>query len=577
MSSENGYFRIRLSSSIKLPFLSTTIPRLAEPDRWLRFLNELWPNEPAAIKVLGEWFGYVISGRTDLHKILLMVGPTRGGKGAIARVLSALVGRKNVAGPTLNSLGGEFGLAPLIGKPLAIISDARFAGKDASVVVERLLSISGEDTLTVNRKYREQWTGKLPSRLHVLSNELPKLGDASTAIVGRIVLLLLSHSWLGREDHELEPALHAQLTGILNWALAGLHRLTVDNKNAFTRVASADEAIIEMRDLASPVAAFVREKCETGSNKEVPVDTLYAAYVCWAEDNGHAKTSKQTFGRNLRAVVPGVKVERPRDEDDRDSASTPASVSPSPRPDGAPGCVPAVRMVRGPTQSSTEPNIRAAPAHQREYPRCPLTTPGFHAVVNITSEICADHADQRHAPNPLHLKTPPANDHPTPEKPHVKNLGLRPNIRHQHLRETSRIAAVAGHIGRPTLNIIKGLAHLSPNTPDFIRNDVALAANFDHTNGMQSIADITAGSRDQRVKIKPRSRPERRNTTADRTRRGASECCSRNFIARIDNCFLDPTVVAAARRAAEPVALGEALRAKAIRGESGRFGQYDQD
>lgn len=292
-------------------------PKAPEPDRWLRFMKELWPNEFAAIQVLGEWFGYVISGRTDLHKILLTVGPTRGGKGVIARVLTTLVGRKNVAGPTLNSLGGEFGLAPLIAKTLAIISDARFAGKDASVVVERLLSISGEDTLTVNRKYREQWTGKLPSRLHILSNELPKLGDASTAIVGRIVLLLLSHSWLGREDHELEPALHTQLSGILNWALEGLHRLTVDNKNTFTRAPSADEAIIAMRDLASPVAAFVREKCRVNPNSDVLVDALYAAYRRWAEDNGHVRSAKSTFGRDLRAAVPSIKVERPRDGDAR--------------------------------------------------------------------------------------------------------------------------------------------------------------------------------------------------------------------------------------------------------------------
>jgi putative DNA primase/helicase len=139
------------------------------PRRWLQFLNELWPNEPEAIEVLAQWFGYVVSGRTDLHKILLVVGPTRGGKGAIARILAALIGRHYVPGPTLNSLSGEFGLAPLIGKPLAIISDARFAGRDASVVVERLLSISGEDVLTVNRKCREQWTGKLPTRLHVIS------------------------------------------------------------------------------------------------------------------------------------------------------------------------------------------------------------------------------------------------------------------------------------------------------------------------------------------------------------------------------------------------------------------------
>src|SRR5262245_52563962 len=101
-------------------------PRASDPAQWLAFLDALWPHEPEAIDLLGEWFGYVVSGRLDLHKILLMVGPTRGGKGVIARVLTALLDRHNVAGPTLNSLGGDFGLAPLIGKPLAIISDARF-------------------------------------------------------------------------------------------------------------------------------------------------------------------------------------------------------------------------------------------------------------------------------------------------------------------------------------------------------------------------------------------------------------------------------------------------------------------
>ena len=173
-------------------------PAAAKPQRWLGFLNALWPAEPNAIDALAEWFGYVISGRLDLHKILLMVGPTRGGKGAIARVLTALIGRENVAGPTLNSLGGDFGLAPLLGKALAVISDARFAGRNGAVVVERLLSISGEDTLTVNRKYRDQWTGRLPCRLHIISNELPQLGDASQAVIGRIVLLLVSQSWSAR-------------------------------------------------------------------------------------------------------------------------------------------------------------------------------------------------------------------------------------------------------------------------------------------------------------------------------------------------------------------------------------------
>ena len=288
-------------------------PDSLEPTRWLKFLSELWPGEPDPIKLLGEWFGYVISGRLDLQKIFLHVGPTRGGKGVIARILTALIGRPNVAGPTLNSLGGDFGLAPLIGKPLAVISDARFAGRDSSTVIERLLSISGEDTLTVNRKYRDQWTGKLPCRIHVISNELPKLGDASTAIIGRILLLLTTRSWLGKEDHDLEPALQAEMTGVLNWSLNGLARLT-NNGGRFTRLPSADEAVIAMRDLASPVAAFVRERCRTDAAREITVEELYVAYRSWCEDNGHVKATKQNFGRDLRAAVPSVRVIRPREE-----------------------------------------------------------------------------------------------------------------------------------------------------------------------------------------------------------------------------------------------------------------------
>jgi putative DNA primase/helicase len=280
------------------------------PHKWLAFLDELWPQEPFAINVLSEWFGYIVSGRLDLHKILLMVGPTRGGKGLIARVLSAMIGKRNVCGPTLNSLGGDFGLAPLIGKSLAVISDARFVGKN-SVVVERLLSISGEDTLTVNIKYREQWNGKLPCRLHVISNELPRLGDASAAVVGRIVLLPLSRSWLGKENHGLESELCAELPGILNWALAGLERLTFTNSNRFTRLPSAEEAIVAMRDLSSPVGAFVRERCEISAEKQIETNVLYEAYRVWCATNEYPKAPKHVFGRDLRAAVSSIRLTQP--------------------------------------------------------------------------------------------------------------------------------------------------------------------------------------------------------------------------------------------------------------------------
>src|SRR5262249_30445448 len=141
---------------------------------------------------------------------LLIVGPKRGGKGTIGRVATALVGRANVCAPTLASLERNFGLAPLIGKQLAIISDARLGSRaDQQVIAERLLSISGEDSLTIDRKFLPSWTGQLATRFMILTNELPRIADASGALASRFVVLTLKRSFYGVEDLRLTDRLLA--------------------------------------------------------------------------------------------------------------------------------------------------------------------------------------------------------------------------------------------------------------------------------------------------------------------------------------------------------------------------------
>ena len=176
-------------------------PRAPKPLRWLQFLDQLWFGDDESQDALGEWFGYVLSNATDLQKMFLLVGPKRSGKGTIARVLTGLLGAHNTAAPTLAALTQNFGLQPLIGKPLAIISDARLgASADSMIAVERLLSISGEDTLTIDRKYREPWTGRLPTRFMILTNELPRFTDSSGALASRFVVSILPTSFYGREN-----------------------------------------------------------------------------------------------------------------------------------------------------------------------------------------------------------------------------------------------------------------------------------------------------------------------------------------------------------------------------------------
>lgn len=288
-------------------------PDAPTPQRWLTFLKELWDDDQQSIDCLQDIFGYVISGDTSLQKMFLLVGPRRSGKGTIARILTELVGRDHVVGSTLASLGSNFGLAPLVDASVTFIGDARLPKKgDNSIITERMLAISGEDTLTVDRKYRPHWTGKLPARIFVLSNELPRLDDVSGALASRFIILTLTRSFYGRENRRLFDELREELPGILNWALDGLDRL--DRADRFVQPESSAEQIRELEDLSSPVGAFIRDCCQTGPDHEVKADKLYEAWRDWNDDQGYRNVSTvQTFGRDLRAAVPALTVTRPRD------------------------------------------------------------------------------------------------------------------------------------------------------------------------------------------------------------------------------------------------------------------------
>jgi putative DNA primase/helicase len=292
-----------------LPFVYD--PGARKPRRWLRFLAELWPDDVETRKTLQEVMGYVLAGGTEQQKLFLLVGPKRTGKGTILRVLSALLGLENVAGPTLSSLAMNFGLAPLVGKPLAAISDARLGSRsDALIAVERLLSISGEDAITVDRKYKDAWTGRLPTRFVLLTNELPQFTDASGALASRFIILTFQNSFYGRENPRLTNELLKEAPAIFNWALEGLDRLS--KRAHFVQPRASRAAMQHLEDLASPVQAFLREVCTLDSDATVLKDDLWQAWKTWAEDAGVKKGTKDVLIRDLRAAQPQVRSTRPR-------------------------------------------------------------------------------------------------------------------------------------------------------------------------------------------------------------------------------------------------------------------------
>jgi len=293
------------------------IPDAPEPAEWLSFLDTLWPDDRESIETLQEIFGYCLTADTRLQKIFLLYGPPRSGKGTIARILAHLLGMANVCAPTLAGLATNFGLWSLIGKLLAIVSDARLSGRtDQAIIVERLLSISGEDCITVDRKHLPPLTLKLPTRILILTNELPRLNDASGALANRFITLALEQSFLGREDIGLTDRLMGELSSILLWAIAGWKRLR--QRGHFVQPTTGRDAMEEMNELSSPVAAFVRDWCEVRPGAAIGAKELFDSWRAWCAEQGKDQAGNaQVFGRDLRSAFPAIGMRRLNDGGER--------------------------------------------------------------------------------------------------------------------------------------------------------------------------------------------------------------------------------------------------------------------
>ena len=288
-------------------------PDAPEPMEWLRFLNQVFGDDQEAIDLLQEWCGYILTGDTSQQKILAMIGPRRAGKGTISRVMNMLVGERNVIGPTLSSMASPFGLQPFLGKYLATFADARLSGRaDLAIVTERLLAIAGEDAQTVDCKHQPSVTTVLKTRLVYISNEMPRLSDASNALAGRFLILRFTKTFYDREDHGLFARVEAERSGIMNWAMAGLLRLR--HRGRFVQPASGKELAREMEELSSPISAFIKDRCITDSTDQtckVRCSDLFTAWCQWCTEQGKDHPGDaQNFARQLRAALPELQTKQ---------------------------------------------------------------------------------------------------------------------------------------------------------------------------------------------------------------------------------------------------------------------------
>ncbi len=286
----------------------------AECPTWFETLDQLFDGDVERVNLLSEWFGYCLTDDTRHHAIMLMEGPPRSGKGTTLRALERVAGPDNCVAPRLSALGERFGLWSLIGKRVAICPDAHLGHGDRAMgVLEVLKSVSGEDSIDIDRKNLPPITTRLRTRFVLAVNELPRFGDNANALESRVLILPFRQSFVGREDRQLDEKLEPESPGIFRWSLEGLARLRKQGR--FTQPRASADIMAEFATLTSPIRAFVEDRCIIDPAASVDRDELWAAWCLWCKASGHLEGSRNLLGTRLRSQVPTIRRSQPRGSD----------------------------------------------------------------------------------------------------------------------------------------------------------------------------------------------------------------------------------------------------------------------
>jgi len=292
-------------------FTTSAIPYAFDPtapyDDHLSFLESSLGDEPSKIAQWQEWLGYCLTTDTSHQKMMFLRGPSGAGKSVCINLLAAMVGgKKQTASPKLADLATSFGLAPLLGKSLCIIPDARVSrGMDAMRGLEVLLNIAADDYVDVNRKNRDVVESiKLGCHVTIGSNEFLEVPDHAGAMQRRMLITEFKRSFRSNPDKSLERRLTKNIAGLAVFALEGLRRLRA--KDDFTEPESSKQALLEWAIATSPIASMLEECTRVDESGSVQKSELYDVWAGWSSERRITAMSKTKFFERLHSNAPYI-------------------------------------------------------------------------------------------------------------------------------------------------------------------------------------------------------------------------------------------------------------------------------
>ena len=277
----------------------STQPEAGEPSTWLRVLRQTHAGKPdaeAVIRYLQIFAGYALTGLTNTHKFLFLVGPPGGGKGTFVNTLAAVWGTADNEGyatsvPSDALLDGRAQHAQWLtlfdGPRLAFVGESNndSAGqKGRTWRVGDLKTLTAFDTISANRMRQDSYTFRPTAKLIIGANNIPDMGRFDPALKRRMALVRCDNPIPDHlADIGLEDKLRAEYGRILTWAIEGAAEYCRNGLPTMPgSMTAARDDYLEAQDT---FGEFLRSRYVDAPGQFVPGDNLRNEHTLWLQQN----------------------------------------------------------------------------------------------------------------------------------------------------------------------------------------------------------------------------------------------------------------------------------------------------
>jgi putative DNA primase/helicase len=259
--------------------------------------------DPSDIAVLEEVLGFCLYRQYFIAKALMLVGGGANGKSTWLSLAKTFLGLRNVSGRSLQDLEEHrFAKADLHTKLANIFADLSDKALSRTGTFKML---TGRDLMTAERKFRDPFEYENYAKLLFSANKVPEVRDDTSAFFRRWLIIVFPNTFTGNDadPHILDKCTtDEELSGLLNRAIAGLHRLLATGQ--FSHSKTTEEVREDYIRKSSPIAAFVMDEIEADSDAFIVKKELYNVFATFCRQHALPAVTEATFFKNLPQHVP---------------------------------------------------------------------------------------------------------------------------------------------------------------------------------------------------------------------------------------------------------------------------------